>query len=339
MKIEYKIIDNKTHLDFLNNQNFDIYVQHPLYGEFNQKLNDEYFCFAAFSKDNVLISSLCILIKAKRGNFIYLPYGPIISESKYLKQFFNKLKELAKEKGCTFIRTSPFIQKETQLAFDFENLGLRESPMHMIAENTCILDLKGKKEDEVLKSMNKNHRNLIRKSLKFKGLTIKVSKDIKDIKTVHSLLVETSKRHSFTPFSLRYLQSEFESFQKIDAGRIYIVLLDDKPIAASIFYQFKKTKVYKHGASLTQFRKVPASYLMQWQSIQDAIKDGIENYNFWGIAPSKDHKDHPFYGITHFKMGFGSNQIDLISAKDLPINSFYWFNWVVETLRRIKRGF
>ena len=29
----------------------------------------------------------------------------------------------------------------------------------------------------------------------------------------------------------------------------------------------------------------PASYLLQWRAIQDALKRGDSIYNFWGIAP------------------------------------------------------
>jgi len=335
----FKITNSEDHLRFLKDQNFNIYVQHPLFGEFNQNLGDEYFCFSGLKNNQIVISSLCILIKAKRGNFLYLPYGPIFKDHSIVKDYFSELKNLAKQKGCNFVRISPFLDYTQQNLNLFKSSGFTKSPMHMIAENTCVLDLKDKTKDEVLKGMNKNHRNLIKKSLKTKELEVKVSSDSKDIKILHDLLIETSKRHGFTPFSLEYLKQEFDTFKKIKAGKIYIAYYNSKPIAASIFYQFCDTKVYKHGASLSEFRNVPASYLIQWTSILDAINDNIHNYNFWGVAPSKEHKNHPFYGITHFKMGFGSKQIDLIPALDLPINMFYWFNWIIETLRRKKRGF
>ena len=175
--------------------------------------------------------------------------------------------------------------------------------------------------------------------LKVQDLTIKVSTDINDIKLVANLLEITAKRHKFTPFSLKYLEAEFSTFQECKAGRIYLCYYQDELIAASITYQNGKTKVYKHGASNMKYKNIPASYLIQWQSILDALKDGLHTYNFWGVAPSKDHKKHPFYGITHFKLGFGAKQLDLLPAMDMMVNFRYIFNWLIETLRRLKRGF
>ena len=341
MTIKSQIITDKKHLQFLRHQNFDIYVQHPNFGKFNEELNDEYFCFALSCNSKVIISSLCILIKAKRGNFIYLPYGPVYNEDfkDHLGQFFKDLKQIAKQKNACFIRISPYKQLNTESLNLFKKIGFHIAPMHMIAQNTAVLDLNGKTEQSLLKAMNKNHRNLIKKSLKTLDLTVKVSSDINDISKVSNLLKITAKRHNFIPFSQNYLETEFKYFQSENAGRIYLCYFKDELIAASITYQFGKTKVYKHGASNMKYKNIPASYLIQWKSIQDALTDNIHNYNFWGIAPSKDHKNHPFYGITHFKLGFGSKQIDLLPALDMVVNFRYIFNWLIETFRRLKRGF
>ena len=341
MKIKSQIISDKKHIQFLNSNNFDIYVQHPSFGKFNQILGDEYFCFALFKNSKPIISSLCILIKAKRGHFIYLPYGPVYNDDfkDHLDQFFKGLKQVAKEKNASFIRVSPYKELNNQSLQTFKKSNFFKAPMHMIAQNTALLDLKNKDEKAILKAMNKNHRNLIRKSLKTQDLTIKVSTDVNDIKLVANLLEITAKRHKFTPFSLKYLETEFSAFQEINAGRIYLCYYQEELIAASITYQNGKTKVYKHGASNMKYKNIPASYLIQWQSILDALKDGLHTYNFWGVAPSKDHKKHPFYGITHFKLGFGAKQLDLLPAMDMMVNFRYIFNWLIETLRRLKRGF
>ena len=76
-----------------------------------------------------------------------------------------------------------------------------------------------------------------------------------------------------------------------------------------------------------------------WESIKEAKNRGMKYYNFWGIAPDKARKNHPFYGITHFKKGFGGYKKELLPAQDLPVSVKYWFNWVIETFRSIKRGF
>jgi len=341
MKTKSQIISDKKHIQFLKSQNFDIYVQHPNFGKFNQSLNDEYFCFALLKDSKVIISSLCILIKAKRGHFIYLPYGPVYNDDvkEHLGQFFKDLKRIAKEKSASFIRISPYIKSNKENLQTFKKSKFFKAPMHMIAQNTALLNLTDQDEKSLLKSMNKNHRNLIKKALKTQDLKIQVSTDIKDIQKVSNLLEITAKRHNFTPFSLKYLETEFKTFQEINAGKIYLCYYQDELIAASITYQYGKTKVYKHGASNMKYKNIPASYLIQWQSILDALTDGLQAYNFWGVAPSKEHKSHPFYGITHFKLGFGAKQLDLLPAMDTVVNIRYILNWFIETFRRLKRGF
>lgn len=341
MKIQSQIITDSQHIQFLENMQFDIYVQHPNFGKFNQELGDEYFCFGLFQDSKLIISSLCILIKARRGHFLYLPYGPIYNDEfkDHLSDFMQGLKSIAIQKACSFIRVSPYKEFNKQRLQTFKKLNFWKAPMHMIAENTAILNLKDQTQQSLLKYMNKNHRNLIKKALKTQDLSIRVSTDIQDIQKVSDLLQVTAQRHKFIPFSLKYLKTEFQAFQEQKAGRIYLCYYKEELIAASITYQFGKTKVYKHGASNMKYKNLPASYLIQWQSICDALADNLENYNFWGVAPTKDYRKHPFYGITHFKLGFGSTQIDLLPALDMPLNLRYIINWFIETIRRFKRGF
>ena len=41
-----------------------------------------------------------------------------------------------------------------------------------------------------------------------------------------------------------------------------------------------------------KYKNIPASYLIQWQSILDALADGLQTYNF-GELHLKEHKNHP----------------------------------------------
>ena len=61
-------------------------------------------------------------------------------------------------------------------------------------------------------------------------------------------------------------------------------------------------------------------------------------YNFWGVSPDKD-LPHPISGVSHFKRGFGGKQFDILHAQDLPLRPIYALNWIVETVRRKRRGY
>ena len=94
---------------------------------------------------------------------------------------------------------------------------------------------------------------------------------------------------------------------------------------------------YHHGASLPLGSRTPAAYLLQWEIIRDSKCRGAKWYNFWGIAPD-DQPNHPWAGLTQFKIGFGGFRESYIHAQDLILNKRYWVNYVIERFRRVHRG-
>jgi len=322
-------------------QDPQLFVQSWQYAEFMRNYGDDAFFVGISDKNNKLIGgSLVAVINAKRGRFYYLPYGPILPEkdrTEAFKALHTFLKQRANQDKVNFIRISPFWEdNETNKAI-FKQNQYRQAPMHMIAETTWVLPL-NKEPDALFKEMRQNHRNLIRRADR-DGVKITSSTNPADLYKVHELLKITSVRHHFTPFSLKYLQTEFNAFAP-DNVTIYNAHYDNKIIAASVVFFYGDTAIYRHGASILdeQYQKIPATYAIQWQAIQDAHSRGLKYYNFWGIAPEGATK-HPFYGITRFKKGFGGEQYDLLHCQDHPLNFKYWINYIIESARRIKRGF
>ena len=98
---------------------------------------------------------------------------------------------------------------------------------------------------------------------------------------------------------------------------------------------------YHHGASTLKYPKIPASYLLQWTAIRDALRRGDRVYNFWGIAPAQStgSTKHPFAGVTTFKTGFGGELLELVHCMDLPLSKRYYLTWGIEAIRKWRRGF
>lgn len=337
--LKTKVIqDPKIWEEFLETQPYQIFVQSPSYAEFNSNVGDKSFILGLYDGQKLIGGSLVITVHARRGNFYYLPYGPILDYQKpnHLKTFTQDIKKLAKSNRLDFIRISPFVDDNAQNLKVIQKQGYRKAPMHMIAETTWILDLE-KSEEELMKEMRQNHRNLIRRA-KRDGVKVITSTDIKDIKILHQLLKETAIRHKFHPFPLKYLQEEFKAFNKHGQVHIYKAYHEDDLLAVSVMYFYKNTAIYRHGASNLLKPKIPASYAIQWQAIRDAKQKRCKYYNFWGIAP-EEAKKHPFKGITRFKKGFNGFQKDLVPAHDLPTSPKYIINFLIETFRRLKRGF
>ena len=186
--------------------------------------------------------------------------------------------------------------------------------------------------------MRKTTRNLIGRAGR-DGVVVTASDDpVRDLPLFLALHNETKKRHGFTPYSDALFRAQVARFAPRNECTLYLARYQGSVIAASIhMHAFGETS-YHHGASSALYEKIPASYLLQWTAIKDALRRGDHIYNFWGIAP-EGAKSHPFAGVTTFKTGFGGNSLELVHCRDLPVSAQYWITYGFETLRKWKRGF
>lgn len=329
---------------FVQAQPFTLFVQSFHYGNFHESMGEAYWLFGVYDNEQLVAGALVVSVHAKRGNFLYLPYGPLVRpeyehKQEYIyKELFSSLKGMAKKEGYAFIRISPFLDDTQELRGIFKRVGFRNAPMHVLAETTWLLDVRDD-EEALLRAMNKNHRNLIRRCER-EGVIIKTSCDPAALSGLDSLLHITADRHKFIRFSKEYIEKEFRAFAHEGQAMLFEAYLPDGTLdSAAIIMFYGSMAAYRHSASLGAVKQIPTSYALQWAVIQEAKKRGMTYYNFWGIAPDGATTAHPFHGITHFKKGFGGFQKDLLHCQDLPVYQTYWINWIVETIRRYKRGF
>ncbi len=309
------------------------------------------------------------IVAARRGRHISIPYGPLFDRTlrsedfaQLLPMLYEQLREIAKKHTCSFIRISPFLTSS-----DGQSLtdGLRKagakvlrSPLHLLAEHVWYLPLITPdpwrtqcektmriSEEDLLISMRKTTRNLIRRAEK-EGVTIEASgnpnHDIEHFLRLHD---ETRKRHGFTPYSNAFFRAQVRRFSEKEQCRLYVAHYQDHVIATSIHMHCGDETSYHHGASADAFKKIPSSYLLQWTAIKDALKRGDKIYNFWGIAPlqsseiSNSAQHHPFSGVTLFKTGFGGAMLSLAHCMDIPVSSRYHMTRAIEIVRKWRRGF
>jgi lipid II:glycine glycyltransferase (peptidoglycan interpeptide bridge formation enzyme) len=345
-KYTLKQIQDKKEWDaFVQSQPYTLFVQSPNYGSFFEALGEKSWIFGIYNETDTLVGgSLVLSTHAKRGNFLYLPYGPLIDlQDKQLETAFHEftifIRDFAKKNNYRFIRVSPFAESTEQHVQMLASEKYISAPMHVLAETTWLLDVT-KEEKELMRSMKKNHRNLIRRCER-EGVRVEERTDLEALEILHTLLDETEKRHKFTRFSRSYINREFTQFAKDTQASIFIAYLPDGTVdSAAIIMFYGNMAVYRHSGSLNKNKKLPTSYLIQWRVIQEAKKRGITWYNFWGIAPENAPATHPFKGITHFKKGFGGKEREIVHCQDLVISwPYYAINWIIESIRSIRRGF
>lgn len=339
--LEAKLVKDKAEWEqFVLSQRYSIFLQSSEYMEFSAAMGDESWIIGLYEGNMLIGGSLAIAVNAKRGRHLVLPYGPIgknLSEEQ-LQIFFDFAKKMAVDHGFSFIRLSPFVEDNKNYRNILKKKGALKAPMHILAEDTWILDIQ-KNEQALLSQMNKNHRNLINRCGK-EGVHITKTTDGAALDRLNSMHNVVAKRHHFHRFSTRFIEREFNTFAKNNHALIIEARLPDGRLDASaIIIFYGNMAAYRHSASLQLEKRLPTSYLIQWEAIKEAKKRGVMWYNFWGIAPEGASSKHPFFGITHFKKGFGGNHMGLLPCFDIPLKSRYYLTRYFEFFRSIKRGF
>jgi len=315
------------------------------WGDFQKMQGEKIWRWGIYNDSEIVAVVLAIKIKARRGTFLFVPHGPnIIFNFKFLifnyKELLNilleKLKELAKSEKANFIRIAPICERSEENVKIFKELGFRDAPIHMHPEVTWELDITPS-EDELLARMRKTTRYLIRQGQKNKDIEIIRSRDIKDLKKFNEIYRATARRHNFREFPLKYLENQFSSFSDDDEILIFFGKYKEKIVSTAIFVFWQGRAFYHHSGSLSEFSKIPVSYLLQWEAIKEAKNRGCKLYNFWGVVDG-DIKNHPWAGLSLFKMGFGGERKEYVKTQDLALSKRYWFTYIFEKIRKIKRG-
>lgn len=344
---EFREINNKeVWEEFIKNQSGKItcptsFIQSWNWGEFLKKQNQKIFRFGIYEDSSLIGLALGTKVPAKRGPYLHFRHGPVINwENKELVDFtINELKDLGKRESVWFVRISPLVEYASLPDALEENSS--PSQMHDVdAEETWVLDL-DKNEEELLTQMRKNTRYSIRKAEKM-GIEIVKTTDVEMLKEFWPIYEDTVKRQKWTAYDFETIKNEFEIFTKDKQDLLILARHQGRFIAAAIFNYYNGQSVYRHSGSLTEYRNVPASYLVQWEAIKESINRGMDKHNFWGVPLNNTNEldtDHPWSGLGLFKVGFGGHAERWIHARDIPVSSLFHLTHVYEKLEKFRRGY
>lgn len=349
-----EITEKQRWEDFLTLCGEKTFLQSFNWGEFNKSLGSKIWRLGVFEGDAVVAAAQFIEVSARRGKFLFLPHGPAVrkdcpdaEKEKIFGELFAKAKDIAVAEKCWFIRIAPIWEKNAANEKIFSDRGFRDAPIHMHPEFTWELELAGQPE-EILAKMRKTTRYLIKQAEKNPDIEITRSSNANDLKLFDPIFRETAQRQHFIPFSLSYLEKEFKAFSGDGKISFFFGKYKGEIVSAAMIIFWSGLAFYHQSGSTHS--KAPVSYLLQWEVIKEAKERGCGSYNFWGIAPFakteekgvlkteiKD-KNHPWYGLSLFKMGFGGRTKEYVRTKDFPISVFYWLTFIFESARKKKRN-
>jgi lipid II:glycine glycyltransferase (peptidoglycan interpeptide bridge formation enzyme) len=324
-----EILNKDVWENFFKDRKEKTFLQSWNWGEVCKENGNKIWRLGLYDKEKLVLVVLAIKIAAKRGKFLLVPHCVGMEEI-----LLNKLKEIAKMQGCSFIRVAPLIKNSQENIRTFKSLGFIKSPMHASAyEATLRLDIT-LPEETLLKNMRKTTRYLIKRAEKDNNIKIVTSDKIKDIESFLKLIQETARHKLFVPFPSNLVRKEFEIFSKNNQARLLFGEYKGEKIAGALVIFWSGIAFYHQAAFLPQYHKVPIVYSLQWKAIKMAKELGCSFYDFWGYVDPEEKPKHPWAGPTFFKVGFGGKVYEYLKTQDLPLSKKYWLTYFFEMLRK-----
>ena len=338
MYILKEILIKKTWNNFIINSNFKFYsfLQSWEWWEFQELAWKKIKRLWIYNNEKLIWVMLIIKVIAKRGNYYFIPHGPLILWEYFdiLTEIIDDLIVLAELDDMSFIRFNSWVKNTIINKNHFNKLWFINAPMHEHAEDTHLLNLE-QSEEELLKNIKKKDRYYINRAIK-EWVKIRIDNKIdhieKLIKLHHNHAHRTNWKKTYSAFSSHFIKNLYKVFW----NHISTISASYKNEIESILMtiRFWKTCVYYIAASDIKHPKFSPNYLCQWEAIKHAKQNWANIYNFWWVSPDNNPK-HPIAGVTKFKRKFAWYDYSLLHAQDLVLSPKYYLNWIIETFRRI----
>jgi lipid II:glycine glycyltransferase (peptidoglycan interpeptide bridge formation enzyme) len=268
--------------------------------------------------------------------FLFAPHGPVFAvyvsgtERNNVFDFF--LENLPTVSGgVMFFRFEP----EHPIGSGLLKSKIKKT-IDLNPHQTLILNL-GQSVEELLAEMKPKTRYNIRLAEK-SGVEVRVLQEL-PIPAVggDDPIAASAKRAGIRAYSHAYFNDLLKFFNEHPGpiqARCYAAYHEGDLLAANIMLEYGETAIYLFGGSLELKRNLMPSYALHFQAIQDAKSRGCKHYDFWGVETDENH---PWYGFSKFKLGFGGRIIERPGTLDFVYNSA-WYNayGIVRKLNRLK---
>lgn len=337
-----EIQENSVWSAFFNANGSPSFHQTWEWGDFENRRQHDVIRLGFFEDTEIVAIAQVIKMRVKRGDFLFVPHGPIVKHDKYFSTTIHAIRdyliEVGKREKFDFIRIAPSTEDLVLRQTEFKQLGFKKAAIFIHSERSWVLDLYKPDgspipEEELLSNMRKTTRYSIRKAAK-EGVTIDMQTDATAVDTFYDLFMETVQREQFSAYTREYIADELDVFKAGHNAVFFFARLasEPRPLAAALILFTQSSAFYHQGASI--HHKIPAPYLLQWEAIKEAQKRGCRYYNFYGIAHN-DKPDHPWAGLTLFKTGFGGRVLNYVPTQDYPLTKKYlltrgyekWLRW------------
>ncbi len=325
MKTEIIDIDNASEFDrFVAGHKNGHFMQSSLWG----RVKDDWGWFGIICRsDGGEIKGVMAVLVRKISklpyHMLYAPRGPVCDL--HDKETFSALIEAAKKEGKKYNAYALKIDKDADTSDEeyretVTREGFRINPVTdyfkgFQCARVIRIDLTGKTEDEVFASFDSGHRRKVRVALKNNVEIEKHGSEKAEL--FYDMMVETTQRDGFELRSAAYFAKILDTFG--DRACLYIAYYTPEdgertPVAGTLSVEYGDKFWYFYGASRNIHRNVMPNYLLQWEMIRDAVRDGCTLYDFRGVTRF-DEDD----GLYRFKIKFGAYKEEFMGEMELVL--------------------
>jgi len=234
----------------------------------------------------------------------YIPKGPL---GFGWAELWPEVERISRRRNAVFLKIEPDVWEENWPLEEILPMGFMPSrPVQ--PRRTVEIDLRGDEEDWLAQMKQKTRYNI--RLAERKEVTVRQSADIG---LFYRLSQETGKRDGFGVHSQGYFQRVFELFSSHGGCALLIAEYSGHPLAALMIFSQGRRAWYFYGASTNEERNRMPAYLLQWEAMRWAAKQGCDMYDLWGI-PDEDEptlennflkREDGLWGVYRFKRGFG----------------------------------
>lgn len=259
------------------------------------------------------MKSIGWLVEKVNGNYIYvrkIPLTPssVIKIQRSKKIPFKQINQLAKKHRAVVIYLEPNVGTTIRYTlYTIHNHGYRFSKSPFLPTKTIHLDLT-RSEGKILAQMKKDARYGIRKA---RGTVIKKFSN-EEIKEFHQAWKKSVSWRRYIP-SLESLKALKKSFGRnaifLTATHSNTLEYRTKTAAGAVVLLAGKAVYYYYAFSSKEGRQKLAQYLLVWEAIKEAKKQGCKIFDFEGIY-DKRFPQKSWKGFSHFKKSFGGKEIE-----------------------------
>lgn len=235
----------------------------------------------------------------------YIPKGPV---GKNWTDLWAQTDQLCREKKAIFLRVEPDIWEDQALDVGQIFDGFIGDCPCIQPRRTIVVDLRNS-EDEILARMKQKTRYNIHLAEK-KDVKVEESDDVD---AFYNLMINTGERDQFGIHAKKYYTRALELFGKDGSGRLFLASYQNLPIAGIIVFRRGKRTWYFYGASGELERNRMPTYLLQWEAMRWAKKNGCTEYDLWGVPDENldtleanfETRMDGLWKVYRFKRGFG----------------------------------